>query len=500
MRKYFVHNSFVILIFFCIGLTNIVNHEMWRDELQAWSIAKDSISLKYLFDNLRYESQPGLWHLCLYALTRFSDYPIFMQIFHLILATITVYIFINYSPFTKSQKVLFAFGYFPFFEYATISRNYGIGILLLFLFCSLIKTKNYLHLSIILFLLSQTNIYGLIIAIVLGLMLFIEYANDLNVQKALGVRKVIISIGIYISGVVISILQVIPPSDSGVDNGWQTAVVVSDIVKTISTIWNSYIPVPNLEYHFWNTNIISSPPFQLFLSILLLSFSLVLFIRTPLVLFLYSFGTIGLLLFFYMKFFGYLRHHGHLFVLFVVSLWLSAHYRETDLKWGLINRLSTLFFRYKNTFFTLILFANLIAGVYANIMDWFFPFSASKEVSRFIKDNQIYNLPILGEGDSTTSAVSGHLNKKIFYPRANRFGSFIVWNNQRGSQSFALKAQEEWITQQRGNILLLLDYELSVSIIEIRGFKYNVDKIRGFDAGIVKDEKYYIYTMSRQEP
>ena len=148
-----IFTGLVVLSFLCIGLLNILTHEMWRDELQSWLIAKGSVSIMNLFSNLRYEGHPALWHICLYFISRFTAQPIVMQFFHLLLAATTIYIFTRFSPFTKLQKILFAFGYFPLYEYATISRNYAMGVLFIFCFCSVFRTrtKNYLVLSCILF-------------------------------------------------------------------------------------------------------------------------------------------------------------------------------------------------------------------------------------------------------------------------------------------------------------------------------------------------------------
>src|SRR4028118_1736800 len=152
-------NKFVLffsLIFFFLGLIAILNHSMWRDELNVWLITRDSHSVEELFYNIKYEGHPALWYLCLYLLNQFSSNPVTMQIFHLLISTGLIYIFIRFSPFSKLQKVLFAFGYLPFYEYLVISRNYALGILLIFAFCTLFPTrkKSYLSLSLILFIRS----------------------------------------------------------------------------------------------------------------------------------------------------------------------------------------------------------------------------------------------------------------------------------------------------------------------------------------------------------
>ena len=56
-----------------------------------------------------------------------------------------------------------------------ISRNYGLGVLGLFAFLAVFcrtQPRNYPLLGVILFFLCQTSVYGLMLALVLGMVLF----------------------------------------------------------------------------------------------------------------------------------------------------------------------------------------------------------------------------------------------------------------------------------------------------------------------------------------
>lgn len=64
-----------------------------------------------------------------------THHPIVMQLLHVVIATIGIYIFVQFSPFTRLQKLLFTFSYYLLFEYGLISRSYNLGLLILFLFC-----------------------------------------------------------------------------------------------------------------------------------------------------------------------------------------------------------------------------------------------------------------------------------------------------------------------------------------------------------------------------
>lgn len=58
-----------------VGAFVIAHHELWRDEVQAWLLARDSASAIDLFSRQKYEGHPALWQLLLMPLTRALSRP-----------------------------------------------------------------------------------------------------------------------------------------------------------------------------------------------------------------------------------------------------------------------------------------------------------------------------------------------------------------------------------------------------------------------------------------
>lgn len=506
----------LVLAFLFFGFIGIVNHEMWLDEVQAWLIARDSSSFVELFKNLRYEGHPGLWHIGLYLISRFTHEPFFMQLFHLIIASSSIYIFAKFAPFTKFQKVLFSFGYFPFYEYSIISRNYAIEVLFIFGFCALFKTRNksYFWITCILFLLANTNVYGLLIAIALGLTLIFECILDK--RRFANVRKwdLIISFFIIIFGIVSSIFQILPPSDASFAAGWTTDFQIGRFARVLLTIGKSYVPIPNFfTYKFWNISIfevgIIASVLGLVFSLGLLTFALILFARKPVVFFLYLTGNLGILLFTYTKIIGGMRHWGHLFILFITCLWISSYYTKSDLFMDSVKSLFPIFFtatrnltnfslRYKNKVIMAILYTHLVAGIFAFTMDLYNPFSVTKEVAKFIKNQRMDDIVIVGDIDYINyvgPSLSTYLDKKIYYlgSQTSGFGSFIVWDNKRvwdDKREHARRQQVskffekigEFITVKETNILLVFNHKLDTCKPE--------KEDRAIEGGQLKFESY----------
>ena len=65
------HEKIIFLgIFSIVASLVLFNHEMWRDEIQAWLLARDSSNFLNLLNNLRYEGHTPLWHFLLFPLTK----------------------------------------------------------------------------------------------------------------------------------------------------------------------------------------------------------------------------------------------------------------------------------------------------------------------------------------------------------------------------------------------------------------------------------------------
>jgi hypothetical protein len=479
---------------------------MWRDELNAWLISKDSTSIVDLFRNIKYEGHPGLWYVCLYLLSQLTENPVVMQIFHLLLATGCVYIFLNFSPFTTLQKILFSLGYLPFYEYLLISRNYAIGILLIFIFCVVFPNRNkgYLLLSLILFFLANSNAYCLFISIALGLALIFEYGlrEKLTLSLTASRENLICSLVIFALGVISSLAQLIPPSDNTLPNGlsgWTLQFDIKHLANTLTRIWNSYIlvVVPG-DSKYLEVTIFA------IISLGILIFTSTLLIRKPVAFFFYLLGTLEILSFTYIKFLGSPRHYGHLYIVLIVSLWIARYYPKSNLLIEPLSRLSKSFRKvaktwikfaekYKTTFLMVILSAQFAAGVVAFSRDLLVPYSASREASRFIQSQHLEQMFIVGSEDYAVLPLSGYLNKKFYYPERKALGSFVLFNSQRQTVDVGavLEQVSQLIQQNKRNILLVLNYELNTSRADL-----NVSPLAKFTKGLIFNEKYYLYLVN----
>ncbi|MGA2322928.1 MAG: hypothetical protein ABSG22_03675 [Sedimentisphaerales bacterium] len=491
---------FALLLYVLVAAANVLTHEIWFDEMQHWLIAKDSHSIMELFHNLRYDGHPPLWHLMLYAVSRVTHNPAGMQVLHLAIAAASAYIFLRFAPFTRLQRLLFVFGYFPLYEYAAISRNYAIGLLLIFSFCAAMgqgRGKRYLLISVILFLLCLANAYAFMIAASFAIMLGMEFLLSREARNSINGPRwhIAAAILIVLTAMVLSAIMMIPKPDGEFSGKWTTTLDLPRLQRSIATIWQSFVPIPRLgRYCYWDTNILPDKLVPACLSVLLAFFLLFAFAKKKFVMFLWYFGTVAILVLQYLKYLGYIRHHGHLFILFIACMWLSQYYKtDTNLKTRLFDKAADFCALRVHLVLNVLLVIHLGVGIFASGMGWFCPFSTGKLAARYISENGLSKLPIAGDSDTSTPVISGYLDRELYYPRRDKVGTFIVFDNKaeyKMSKRRLIEKVRRFANEQKSDVLLVLNYDIPEN-------KEVVVKVKEFKGSIWSNENFRLYLFRR---
>lgn len=95
----------VLAVFSCIVIVGYVAHDPWRDELQAWNMARD-MSLLDLIRNAGNEGHPIGWHVLIKPLSMLALPFESLQIMNLIFALAAVFLYFKYAPFSPWFKTL----------------------------------------------------------------------------------------------------------------------------------------------------------------------------------------------------------------------------------------------------------------------------------------------------------------------------------------------------------------------------------------------------------
>ena len=467
-----IFNGGLLVVFAVLATVGILHHPMWRDELQAWLVAVDSRSLGELFSNLRLETHPCLWHLLLYCVSRITANPVGMQILHLVLAVTTIWVFLRFSPFRRIEKGLFIFGYFPFYEFCLISRDYVLVVLCVFLLCVLLQNwpRRYIPIAIVLFCLVNAHAYGMVLALAFsGFLLcekvFCRLGNPTSQPRWKLVTAAVIALVGFALGLWKCLL--VPAST------WQHALTSDRLTLSLITIWRGYVPLP-IEFPYWPRfewgrnflcDAIAPPVFVLCIfSVVLAMCAAGVLLDRPKGVFLYSLITSGVLLFQFLFGGGALRQTGLLFIGFIAVLWLSASTFEATTFAGLLQTVCGRIPAWRQSFLMILLVTHLAAGVYAYTAEWTRPFSATRETAQFLRRQGVAGKPIVASDEGITQGLAAYLQRPLYYPDSSRWGSHAPFRViPQISAKKIIQSAYNLFEEKKEEVVMALTFQLNIS-------------------------------------
>lgn len=475
-------------------------HEMWRDEHQAWNLVLESKSITDIFTHIRYEGHPSLWFLLLWPFSWITHSVYVIQFVNLALCLLVAYLVVFKSPFALWEKILILFSYFILYEYAIVSRNYMIGVVLLFAIASLFNhfRKNLLPISLLLFLLFQTNAFmALIAAALLGTILVKLYQERLVFSP-----KGIITILLGGLGAICFYLTTKPPADNSYAAGWNFSIDTNYLVAVIGTSFKGLFPIPSFPVYYWNNNFSTNA--SLNAAMALICFTIFFWVfrkdKTTSLFLLFAFGL--LLFFMYVKFIGHPRHHGHFAIILLFAYWISkASQKVSSIQQKIV--------------FAIIFSLQSLAGVLYSYTDWKHPFSMGKKVAQYIQANFPEDVQLAGAYNDLSTSVCGYLGRKALLLNDGRYSNYVLWKNEFWNRSnYALS--DSLLFQRFSNKadlsksnLVIMAYRTEEArqknaldegesrVITLADGSYKVTCLKTFSGALCMDENYLLYQLAK---
>jgi len=242
-----------LLVACAIAAATLRAHVMWFDEVQAWNIARASRSLTDLFANVRYEGHPALWYLVLYAVSRVTGDPRAMQVVEWCVMCATFAVVLFRAPFPRWARATAIGGYFVAFEYGVVSRNYGLGLLLLVVALAALHrapARPGLAAGVPLALLAWTSLAGALVVTVVVVAVAWE-------RRSRPVARWAGALLVVAAG---AALTCIPPSDfasfsAGIPSSPLAALTPTRVLGAATGPWRGLVPLP-VQVGAWNTNLL----------------------------------------------------------------------------------------------------------------------------------------------------------------------------------------------------------------------------------------------------
>ncbi len=423
---------------------------MWRDELQAWTLARDSHNLVDLWHNTRFEGHPLLWHAMLLPLAHAVDDPRAMQAAHWAIAVAAAAVVMLAAPFPLWLRAALVFSYYPLFEYGVISRDYALTVLGVWLVCLAVTRRSPMGAAAAGGLAANASPMGFLLTPGICAAIVLD-------GKTSRLRRLIAVAGLAVAAVA-ALVQILPAGDYEHARGWTFALEPLRIAYLARGYARALLPLPVPGLHFWESSALFPwPPgagaagwiWSVVAAVVVVGVLLggawasrrSRRAAAALVL-----GASALIVFAYVKFPGAIRHQGFLWVWLVAALWIAVGdgaLTRGGAAWLLAPTLA----------------CGLAASAVAGWWDWRSPFSGAQCAARAIEEQHLDRLPLVAGVDWAASGVAGYLpHGKLIYPAAGRSGSFVLWNEARTRQDNFTSADQVAAAQAadrgQGSVLL----------------------------------------------
>ncbi len=237
-----------------VAAVMMLSHEPWRDELQAWALARSAATPFDIIPSIRGEGHPPGWYWVLWPVAKLYPPVLGLQITALALASATTWITVRHLPLSLTVRTLIVFGYFPLFEYATIARHYVLAYLLVVVVVWLAhrpSTPNWL-IAVGLLALSGTSLIA--IPVVVGIALAVwggpRFASEVRQAAAWG--------WIALIGAVLAVgFLVARPTQGQSDPIDLSLVDLPTLWATLATPLRMAIPLSAMQLNFWGRPLVA---------------------------------------------------------------------------------------------------------------------------------------------------------------------------------------------------------------------------------------------------
>lgn len=438
------------------------HHEMWRDEVHAWTLARLAQNFRELVTGDRvYEGHPPLWFWYLRVWTWVTKSVWGLQVATIFPATGAAILLARYAPFPRFVKVPLLFSFHYGFEFTVMSRNYVLGWFLLCWFCAAYHPLRLRHwvLACALALLSMTSFYGLVMSFFLLMYLLLDQLRiGLTSRSEAPPSEIRLSISprILVTAVIAAsaylwVVQVInPPDPNPYSSGFFfDAVTPASIHDMLYRLTAGYLPWRKFDtgqfwwepYSFWDRkeawyNYTGGALFILSLLALLPSWRLILAYL----------GAIAVMQIFQQaRMEGSPRHWGHYLMIFVALCWLLRVRYPKRSHWVSTVVLAAVFL------------IQIEGFIVATVIDTRDNFSGAHETAAFIRKAGLEDLPIVAGPDAVVSTITGTLRRDFFACETEEINQTIAFHSRRRPFSRErLLEKAVSVSRERGSRVLMI--------------------------------------------
>lgn len=493
LKRCFSFEWTILGIFTALLAFTTAHHEMWRDELQAWLIARDSHSLSQLFHLLHYEGHPALWYLLLWIPAHLSPNPAGMQVVNSLIAVALAWVVLSARTLPASVRVLILFSFFVFYQYGVTARSYELAFLLLFAAARcLTGGQRQRNLAIFLLALSlNTHAFAAPVAVALAAwaFYFAKLKSRRDAGRLLRDREFVTAlIALGVAGM-LALLTVWPAKDI-IGPGSGVPSFSRNLQDTWGMLWLTFVPRLPSPAQLMLFPLHSSITRSCLESMAVLVGAAAILGSTAARIFFLSCALMETLLMAVTVELPSVYHLGFLFAAFLIALLLD-YPLDADAN----PRPRWLSRRFSSVLVALLLLAQVVCTADASWLDWRRPFSDAKEASEWLRANHLESNPLVLQPSEFTTGIVAYLERpSAYYPSCRCYGSYELRNTARQLNRMATP---EELRMVRGNsplpVILISNAALNPGYLRDRGLVEIHATARNSEES---DEIFYIYRQA----
>jgi hypothetical protein len=433
IRRLFSIEMVLFLLWLTLVIFQVSQHAVWRDEVRALSIVIDANNIFDLIHIAGRDGHPFVWYVLIDLAYQIFHSTAVLPAISVTIAAAAVLIFLFWSPFSSTFKALFVFSDFCLNEYSVIARNYGISMLLMFMFAALYKAERRqpIVLSIILLSLANTNAHSmLLVPCFLFFWVWQSIDDSRRNRSTEGIGALATGWALTIGGIIFCILTIYPSPDSPYVGGgtlFSHHSLVETVVRVIA------LPGDFYDEMFPNIRRLGVPHriYAVATSVLLLA-GVAGFLYRP-ALFLAALGGLWANSLLFAFIYGGFYRHQMIWVVFLITLYWIAIERQTAFPTkGRADWPFALGVRVVLPVILITQVANSVVNLYRQASR---PFSMSKNAADLLhRTAGMEQAIVMAEPDYLVESLPYYLSNPTYLLREARFGKTFrpLWGHQRG--------------------------------------------------------------------
>lgn len=508
MKEFVKKNKVNLVIMLCYSIITFIIllfHESWRDEAQAWLIARD-LNIIDIFGQMKYEGHPVIWYLILVPFAKLGLPYIFVKIVSWLICNIAVWLILKKAPFNIFIKILFIFSMPMIYLYPSISRSYcliPLAITIVAIYFGQRHEKPIQYILSILFL-ANTHVimYGMV-----GILLLLFYIEELIQNRKTNSKeqkkKVYISLIVIIVGLILTLIPILISMTTNTDVSLTSNTSIFEDTKL--KMENAYEKI--MTGCFGENELILK--IVAIALIILLCYEIRYHFKNALVII----CTEGLQFLIYTYvYMGSEQRVSTLILLMMFIFWIQNDKKEKTVNMDknekeLVNNQKYLKRQKRKEQLTnvaeyilvFVLIINIANGMDAVNKEIKTTYSSSYETSEWIKNNLEDDSIFICTNMPLSSAIIPYIGKDVFWsPQTLDYFSFTTWDeNYRTGYSLRdlqKRVKDNFETDQNLYLIYTYDFnEETMSSLEEQGY---ITKM--YESNIAEKEEYTIYKIEQK--